>query len=130
MSAWQSLTLGGIFPGSAATIADLQAEADDLLNKYSAVVGQMNAKVAALDGIIGTTLGLASAMGAAGFYMLPLEPGAGGWQTRINAAAGAPPNNGASAGMVIVVQGPDVLAIADQYAKLSSILTSPISVPR
>jgi len=130
MADWQSLTLGGIFPGAAATIADLRAEADDLLNKYGAVVGQINAKVAALDGIANTTLGLASAMAAAGFYLLPLEPGVGGWQNRINAAAGAPPNNGACAGMVIIVQGVDVEAIAEQYAQLASVLSSPVSVPK
>lgn len=130
MADWQSLTLGGIFPGAAATIAGLQAEADDLFGKYNAVMGQINAKVAALEGIADTTLGLASAMAAAGFYMLPLEPGVGGWQDRINAAAGAPANNGACAGFVVIVQGVDVAAIAEQYAKLSSVLASPVSVPK
>lgn len=130
MSVWQSLTLGDIFPGSAATLAGMKAEADDLFNKYNAVMGQINAKVTALDGIANTTLGLASAMTASGFYMLPLEPAVGGWQTRINAAAGAPPNTGICAGMVIIVQGPDLVAIAEKYSKLTSILTSPVSVPK
>lgn len=130
MPNWQSLTLGDIFPGSAQTITQLQAEADDLLNKYGAVVSQINTKVLALDAIASTTLGLADAMASAGFYMLPLDPAVGGWATRINAAAGAPPATGACAGMVIVVQGVDVAAITAQYAQLSSILTSPIAVPR
>lgn len=121
---------GGIFPGAAETVAGLQAEADDLLNKYAAVVGQINAKVLALDAIAANTLGLAAAMTAAGFYLLPLAPAAGNWQSRINTALDAPPTTGVSAGMVIICQGPDLEAVAEQYSRLSSILTSPVAVPK
>ena len=131
MSEWQSLTLASIFPGTAATIAGLKAEADDLLNKYGSLVSQMNSKVMALSAITGSAGDMATALTSSGFYMLPLEPAAGDWQARIAAAGGSAPSHlGACAGIVILVQGVDAAALATQYASLSAILTSPISVPK
>jgi hypothetical protein len=125
---WNSLTLGSIFPGPSATINSLKGQADTLFARYNGVLSQMSAKVAALESMQNESTSLASALTQAGFYRLNLAPGAGGWADRAISAVGAPPNTGYSAGILIVVQAPDLAGLGDKYTKLTSLLDTPVSL--
>lgn len=126
---WTSTTLGTIFPGPSATVSALKTKSQNLLGRYNALLSEVSSKASALGSIQSDTTSLADAMTQSGFYQLKLEPGAGGWLSRAQNAAGAPPDTGASAGILIVIQAPDASSLAAQYAKLSAILATPVGVP-
>ena len=126
---WQSLTLGDVFSGLNQGLGDIQAQANDLFNKYSAVVSQMNAKVNALQSILNTTSNLLSKLQASGLYVCYLAPAQGGWATRLQNATGAPPNDGYSAGICVIAQGVDLSTVSQQYQNLMDVLTTPVQVP-
>ena len=126
---WQSLTLGDVFSGLNQGLGDIQAQANDLFSKYSAVVEQMNAKVNALQSILSATGNLLNKLQTSGLYVCYLAPAQGGWATRLQNAQNAPPNDGYSAGLCIIAQGIDLNAVAQQYQNLMDILTAPIQVP-
>ena len=126
---WQYLTLGDVFSGLSQGLGDIQAQADDLFNKYSAVVNQMNTKVNALQSVLNTTGSLLQKLSASGLYVCYLQPAQGGWATRLQNATGAPPNSGYSAGVCIIAQGVDINSIAQKYQSLMDVLTSPPQIP-
>ena len=126
---WQSLTLGDVFQGLNQGLSDIQAQADDLFRKYSAVVNQMNTKVSALQSILNTTGNLLNKLQTSGLYVCYLAPAQGGWATRLQSATGAPPNDGYSAGLCIIAQGVDLNVVTQQYQSLMDILTSPMQIP-
>lgn len=126
---WQSLTLGDVFQGLNQGLSDIQAQADDLFRKYSAVVNQMNTKVNALQSILNTTGNLLGKLQTSGLYVCYLEPAQGGWATRLQTAQNAPPNSGYSAGLCIIAQEVDLTSVAQSYQNLMDILTAPIQVP-
>lgn len=125
---WNSVTLGSIFPGPSATIGSLKGQADNLFSKYNGILSQMSAKVSALETMASEATSLSTALTQAGFYKLTLAPGAGGWATRAQSAAGAPPDTGYSCGIMIIVQGPDLVSLGDKFTKLTAILESPVSL--
>ena len=124
---WQPLTLGQMFPGPNQSITLLRSRAQALQSRNNALLSQINSRASALNSLIGDTTTLADALAASGFYLLTLEPATGGWATRAQAAASAPPNSGASAGILIVAQAPSPAALAASYAKLNQVLTIPTS---
>ncbi len=126
---WQSLTLGDVFSGLNQGLGDIQAQANDLFSKYSAVVTQMNDKVNALQSVLSQSGSLLNKLQQTGLYVCYLQPAQGGWATRLQNAQGAPPNNGYSAGVCIIAQGADINSIAQKYQSLMDVLTSPIEVP-
>jgi hypothetical protein len=125
---WNSLTLGDIFPGPSSTIGSLKGQADNLFARYGRIQSQLNAKVAALETMKNESTTLANGLTQAGFYRINLAPSVGGWADRASSAAGAPPNEGYSCGILIVVQAPDLLSLGDKYTKLTSMLTSPVNL--
>ncbi len=126
---WQSLTLGDVFQGLSQGLGNIQAQASDLFNKYSAVVNQLNVKVNTLESLLNGTGNLLNKLQSTGFYVCYLEPSQGGWATRLINAQNAPPNEGYSAGICFIAQGVDLQSVAQSYQNLMDVLTSPINIP-
>ena len=126
---WQSKTLGDVFSGSAQSLEVIQAEADSLFRKYSAVEDQLGQKLAILDSLLGKTGKLLQDLQNTGVYVLPLLPESGNLVNRICNAAD-PPTGSYSAGLVIGISAVDLQTALTQYQKMMDILTKPIEIPK
>ena len=93
---WQSKTLGDVFSGSAQSLANIQKEAGDLFNKYSAVADQLGQKIAVLNSMLSGTGDLLNKLQGTGLYVLQLKPAQGNLVSRISNASN-PPAGGYSA---------------------------------
>lgn len=126
---WQSLTLADVFSGTAQSVANIDAEAKSLFDKYSAISNQLGQKVATLNSLLGKTGGLLQDLQNTGVYVLQLSPGSGNLVNRIYNATNAPTGS-YSAGLVIGISAVDLQAVLTQYQKMMDIITKPIEVPK
>ena len=125
---WQAVTLGDVFPGVEKRAAELRAKTDKIISEANSVLEAFTTKARAAEGILTTTASVAEQISVSGFYMLPMLPGHGTIQSRINGADNAPPHgpDPLTCGMVIMFQGVDPVSVAERYQSLLKILTSPI----
>ncbi|MBI3584188.1 MAG: hypothetical protein HY096_09625 [Nitrospinae bacterium] len=123
---WQSLTLDSIFGGLKLSLDAQKTEVNKLLKKGNLVLGNLQGRLDAMNSLMSNNTSLADKLSASGIYVLYLQPGQGGWASRAQSESGAPPNDGYSAGVLMVVTGPDAMSIADKYQKIYDTLTTPI----
>jgi hypothetical protein len=127
--AWTSETLGDILPGMAGCLDDISGESKTLYRQVTSVISNMQTRAGQLNNVVGSSDRMIDKMAAAGFYTLWLTPGTGGWASRALAAAGAPSNSGCSAGVLIVIQAPNVEPLLTKYENLYDIFHDPIPIP-
>ena len=126
---WQSKTLGDVFSGSAQGLANIQKEAGDLFNKYSAVADQLGQKINVLNNLLNGTGDLLNKLQGTGLYVLQLEPAQGNLVSRINNASN-PPTGDYSAGIVLGFSAVDLASVIQGYQNAIEILTKPTEIPK
>lgn len=126
---WQSKTLGDVFSGSAQSLGNIQKEAGDLFNKYSAVADQLGQKINVLNNMLSGTGDLLNKLQGTGLYVLQLSPASGNLVSRINNASN-PPTGDYSAGIVLGFSAVDLQAVIQGYQNAMDILTKPIEIPK
>ena len=126
---WQSKTLGDVFSGSAQSLVSIQAEADNLFNKYSAVANQLGQKINVLNNLLNGTGDLLNKLQGTGLYVLQLPPSSGNLVNRIRNAQN-PPTGNYSAGIVLGFSAVDLQAVIQSYQNAMDILTKPIEIPK
>jgi len=124
--AWQSLTLESIFGGLKSSLEVQKKDVNKLVKKGNMVLSNLQEKINTMNSIMARNQSLLNKLSESGIYVLYLQPGPGGWAERAQRESGAPPNNGYSAGVLMVVTGPDAMSVADKYVKIFDILTTPI----
>jgi len=126
---WQSKTLGDVFSGSSQSLTNLQKEAGDLFNKYSAVADQLGQKINVLNNMLAGTGDLLNKLQGTGLYVLQLEPASGNLVSRISNASN-PPTGNYSAGIVLGFSAMDLASVIQGYQNAIDILTKPIEIPK
>lgn len=121
---WVSATIGDLFPGSALSTA----------NALNAAVGEGKSLLKAKNSLkkvqsfttkgLSTVTNMLDGMSKTGVYTILLEPGAGGYLTRLKTEKGAPASSADmySTGMVTIATGPDILSLAAKFTTLSKML--------
>lgn len=121
---WVAATIGDLFPGSALSAANsLNAavkEGKSLLKGKNS----LNMIKSFTSKGLSTVTSMLNGMAATGVYTIMLEPGAGGYLTRLQHEAGAPPTSTDmySTGMVTIATGPDVLSLAGKFTTLTKLM--------
>jgi len=126
---WQSKTLGDVFSGSSQSLTNLQKEAGDLFNKYSAVADQLGQKINVLNNMLAGTGDLLNKLQGTGIYVLQLSPSQGNLVSRISNASN-PPTGNYSAGIVLGFSAMDLTSVIQGYQNAIDILTKPIEIPK
>lgn len=126
---WQSKTLGDVFSGSSQSLTNLQKEAGDLFNKYSAVADQLGQKINILNNMLAGTGDLLNKLQGTGIYVLQLSPSQGNLVSRISNASN-PPTGNYSAGIVLGFSAMDLASVIQGYQNAIDILTKPIEIPK
>ena len=122
---WKSATLGDVFGGYTEGIARATNKASKDAKSLLAGVNQVQRSSFAIGKGLTVTQNLITQLENTGVYNIALPPGAGGYLTRLQAEAGAPPTNPVyySSGYVCIAVATSLNALASRYATLSSIVT-------
>jgi hypothetical protein len=121
---WVSATIGDLFPGAALSAA---SGLNSAVKQGKALIREKNSlsaiKSFTTKGVSAVT-SMLNGMSATGVYTIVLEPAAGGYLSRLQSEAGAPPSSTDmySTGMVTIATGPDILSLAGKFDTLNKLL--------
>jgi len=109
-------------------IADAQSTLNDAnrdLTRAQAQLSKVNTDLNTL--VSSVTLGqsLVNKILASGFYFITLSPKLGSWNTRLAAAANAPPNSGYSCGTASITISSDPIGLYQKYVNILQSLIEP-----
>lgn len=124
MDQWNSATLGDVFGGAMEGISKGSAQINKAVHSLLSQKNQINRMSAALTGGLSRANAFIDDLGSTGTYNILLQPGAGGYLTRLQAESGSPPSDGLmySAGFVCITTGAGASELNSKFATISTLM--------